>query len=139
MGRSVRDLGAYTRQNQFQHPGGRHLPAGIEKRKGPRGMWAIERLEMSAQDRQIARMVNESRSYGTSKAHSRMIALYQRFVEHRGYDMKTVTADLITQFLLDIEDQKRPYSFCNQVSKRFISFYIILVILARERKINRIQ
>ena len=111
----VKDLGVYARKNQFQHPGGRNLPAGIEQRKEPVGMWAVERLDMSDKDRQIARMVNESRSAGTSRAHARVIALYQRFVENKSLDMKMVTADLITQFLLEMEDQKRPFSFCNTV------------------------
>ena len=116
MGRVVRDLGAYARRNQVQHSGGRNLPACIERRQAPRGMWAIERLGLSSYDTKVQRMVNESRSYGTSKSHSRVIALYQRFIEQKGIDMKTITADLITQFLLEIEDQQRPYSFCNTVS-----------------------
>lgn len=110
------DFGRYSRYNIQPNVYGAewtNQPAGV--RQAPVGMSVLREFQLSTEQLQGAMIAAESRAVGTRKIHQSIIKHYVAFCESRGYDINTVSEQSLWAFVLNLDTERKGYSYIMQV------------------------
>jgi hypothetical protein len=106
------DFSKFTRKNQL--PQTDAMPPALS-RSEPVGIPVIEGIEMTEGESQRARLIPDSRSKGTTRAHNYTLVAFKAFCEKFGFSFREMSKEAIAAFLQQCDTDKKPASFLSTV------------------------